>query len=241
MYYIIIDLEATIQKHPDAPLYLTEIGAIKLNIHGKVVNRFHSFIRPTDPKYIKDIHVNGKIFTKKEDMINASIVDVVMDRFKKWIHDKDYVLIFWSYSDLELLLSQYKTRRYDVTWIKNYCDLQKVFMDHINTTNQISLKKAIELTNLRFIGTRHNALDDAYNTTKILLWLIEQSAKITFDHNPYEKLSKPLYKKCSKCEQMLYHKKFTRYKGKLQARCNACKLKMKNERIMLEVLKVDSN
>jgi len=222
MHFIIVDLEATIQKYKDEPVYLTEIGAIKMNSSGELVGKFHSYIRPTNKRYVTNVKIDNKITTKKEDLEKASEIKIVMGRFKKWIHNKNYVLVFWSYSDLYLLIKQYSNRQFDISWLKNYCDLQMSFTNHFKEVQPISLNKAMNYVDHGFIGKNHNALNDAYNTAKILRFLFNKSAKVSFDHNPFEKLICPLYKECSKCNEVKYYKDFAKSKGKIKKVCWKC-------------------
>lgn len=135
MHFIVIDVEATLRRYRDEPVYLTEIGAIKINSTGKLVSKFHSYIKPTNKRYIKDVKINNKITTRKDDLKDAQEVKIVMGKFKKWIASGDYVLVFWSYSDLYLIMNQFINSQFDLSWLKNYCDLQENFTVFINETN----------------------------------------------------------------------------------------------------------
>ncbi|PJO43399.1 3'-5' exonuclease [Lysinibacillus xylanilyticus] len=233
MHFIVVDLEATIQRYKDEPVYLTEIGAIKMNSYGELVSRFHSYIKPSNKRYLADVKINNRVTTKKEDLKNAQDIKIVMGKFKKWIYDKDYILVFWSYSDLYLLMKQYINRQFDISWLKNYCDLQLSFTKYIGELQPISLNKAMNMVDHGFIGKNHNALNDAYNTAKILRFLFDKSAKVNFDHNPFERLICHLYKECSKCKKIQYYMDFTMSKGKIKNICSQCsaeKKQMKRER-----------
>ncbi len=222
MHYVVVDLEATVRKYKGQPIFITEIGAIKLNSNLKLVSKFHSFVKPTDKNYVADIVLDDKLLASKKDLKNSRNINIVIDRFKRWIYDEEYILIFWSYADLDILIGQYQNRKFDLSWLKNYCDLQSSFSDYIKSPNQVSLKKAIKYIKADFIGEHHNALNDAYNTAKILVYLLEKSAMIKFNLNPFERISSPLYKKCSLCKEVKHHTKFKRLKGKPQARCRVC-------------------
>ena len=234
MHFIVIDLEATVKRNRDEPVYLTEIGAIKINSSGNLVSKFHSYIKPTNNRYIKDVKIDNKITTRKADLKNAQEVKIVMGKFQKWISKGDYVLVFWSYSDLYLLMNQFLNRRFDLSWLKNYCDLQENFTAFINEKNPISLKRAIDYVDLGFVGEQHNALNDAYNTARILNFLFNKSAYIKFDQNPFDKLICHLYKICKKCNETKYYLKFSKnnndqYKN-ICLECASEKNKLKNER-----------
>ncbi|MFJ7982270.1 hypothetical protein ACIQ1D_18590 [Lysinibacillus xylanilyticus] len=81
-----------------------------MNSYGELVSRFHSYIKPSNKRYLADVKINNRVTTKKEDLKNAQDIKIVMGKFKKWIYDKDYILVFWSHSDLYLLMKQYINR-----------------------------------------------------------------------------------------------------------------------------------
>lgn len=241
MHFIVIDLEATVQRYKDEPVYLTEIGAIRINSSGELVGKFHAYIKPTYKKYVADVKINNRVTTKKDDLEKAQEIKIVMGKFKKWIHDNDYVLVFWSYSDLYLIMKQYINRQFDISWLKNYCDLQMSFTNYIGELQPISLNKAMNYVDRGFIGKNHNAYNDAYNTAKILRYLFDKSAKVKFDHNPFEKLICHLYKGCSKCKEIKYYKDFTMSKGKIKNICCHCTAEKKQLRRERKELRLSTN
>ena len=99
MTYIVFDLEATCEKDDrDFKREIIEIGAVRVNNNFEMADEFSAFIKPV-------INPKLTLFCSELTSINQSDVDgaetfpVVLDRFKKWIGTKDYILCSWGFYD----------------------------------------------------------------------------------------------------------------------------------------------
>lgn len=74
----------------------------------------------------------------------------------------------------------------DIDWIRNYNDLQFMYSElkAAGRKQRFGLAAAIEMEQLRFVGTQHRALDDAFNTAKLL--------RLVYPFTTFEK-NKPEY------------------------------------------------
>lgn len=198
MNYIIVDFEATKMNWRSKQSSIVEIGAIKLDSEMKITDTFYKFVKP---KFKRLLSNEFLINQNRSDIVNADSIHIVNDEFTKWIGRDEYILVFWSKSDLDILFNHYEIERFDFNkWLKNYCDLQENVRDYFNLDNNPSLSTAMNAFNRIYEGVNHYAIDDAWNTT-IIIQELSKLKEITYYSNPYEFKACKLYKECKICKE----------------------------------------
>lgn len=180
MNYIIFDLEFNqpfkINKitrqlecgyiNPKIPQEIIEIGAVKLNSIFEIIDTFRIYVKPTVYKYL---HPKIKKITKitPNELEYAFPFDKSVKYFQQWLKE-DYILCSWSMDDIIEIKRNCKYHNIDIDWIKNYIDIQHVYISEKGLSQQISLKKAALELKIEIENRMHKALDDSLYTAKVL-------------------------------------------------------------------------
>ncbi|WP_172200028.1 3'-5' exonuclease [Saccharibacillus qingshengii] len=173
MKYIVFDLEFTVlrtQKHLAETL---EIGAIELlaDQEGTLYmnDLFHSYVQPSR-SIISRLTTEFTGITQ-EQADAAPRFEEAIDAFKTWLGDGEYHLCAWSKEDKYQLTGECRRHGMDVSWIRNYNDLQLAYTElkepGSSSRQRRGLSKALEAENVSFLGSQHRAIDDAFNTAKL--------------------------------------------------------------------------
>lgn len=173
MNFIIYDLEATCCENNEFPreeMEIIEIGAIKINSDGNIVDTFDIFVKPmlhtTLTQFCKDLTT-----IKQTDVDNGKNFKEASDLFLKWISDdysQEYALISWGNFDKNQFIRDSQLSKLNSYWIKNCFNLKEKYSTEIlNAKKQFGLQKALKKEGLEFTGTCHRGIDDANNIAKI--------------------------------------------------------------------------
>ncbi|GEM_PF-6976927 len=178
MIRVFIDLEMNMvaQKNTELraklPHEIIEIGAVKIDEHFQVVDRFCSYVRP---RYNTKIHWSVAKLTgiKAETLRDADYLEQVLPRFVSWLGEGTVLMYAWSDSDHAQIERECG---YKQLWtpetrqaFSHWTDFQKVFTKSVGYRNAISLSKAVEYMGLGFDGIKHDALSDAENCARLLI------------------------------------------------------------------------
>ncbi|MBO0587463.1 3'-5' exonuclease [Sporosarcina sp. E16_8] len=238
MQYIVFDLEATMSRTTDMPQYIIEIGAAKVSdVEGelKIVDTFQSYVKPPQMDLL-DKRTLRFIGGTADQFINSPNMVEVVQRFRKWIGEEDYYLCSWSNSDLRLLVHHYAKERFDLSWVKNFNDIQRpICVDVFQENRQISLEEALTMSGIEQDGELHSACDDAVNTAKLLVKNIKDIVATTSD-DPFVQIICALYRNCFICGKTTRHNDLhLNEKGKKTNKCNACWERISEENLAKEL------
>ena len=155
-----------------------EIGAVCLAENYAQKSKFRCYVHPQYGKLRKHIIELTHI---TQDMVEGQPeYGEAFSRFIDWVGDDEDTKIYsWSMSDIKQLRNEcrYKLPDFDVKWLdKRWIDLQQAFDDRLGLHNSLALKYALGAINHDFEGSQHTALDDAVNTSAILV-LMQDDAK----------------------------------------------------------------
>jgi len=244
MMYVVVDLEATKKNWRSKQSSIVEIGAVKLDHKMEIMDTFYRFVKPKFKRLISNDFLMNQ---NRSDIANADDIHTVNNEFVEWIGNDEYVLVFWSKSDLNILFDHYEIERFDFNkWLKNYCDLQENFKNYFDLDSHPSITTAMNSFNRLYEGVNHCAIDDAWNTAMILQE-VSKLKEITYYNNPYEFKACKLYKKCKICNEIklinLMRKNnpwknkrkkggYTRIPSNI---CLACHYKIREEKVNLDL------
>ena len=175
MNFIIYDLEATCweHSHPGLIQETIEIGAIKIDRFGQIVDRFDRFIKP-------DLHPFLSPFCKRLTKIDQAVIDsaekfdrVVTD-FQDWIEIdlSDYRLCAWGKFDQTQLIEDCRLHKIEEDWLDHFINVRNQYA-RIKNGKLLGMQQALKKERFEFTGIAHRAIYDAENLSKIFLRYIE--------------------------------------------------------------------
>ena len=176
MNYIVIDLEFTptpntLRKKTKFTQEIIEIGAVKLNDNYEVIDTFDILIKPQYAAGVSPFVRNLTGITNN-DLQSAPSFKKAMYAFVEWIGYEPYRIYQWSDTDKKKLIaeSMYKCCYDEFSSLldKHFIDLQRIFQ-RISKLHKLSLERALNSLNIEINGELHSAVDDAYNTSQILM------------------------------------------------------------------------
>lgn len=172
MDYIILDLEWNQSTNGKAkekfPFEIIEIGAVKLDINGRKIDEFHSYIKP---QVYKELHF------KTQELLHINIKELkdkecfqkVIEEFFHWCGE-DYAFCTWGSMDLTEL--QHNLQYYRLLSLLpgpiRYYDVQKLFaLQFEGVKNPHTLEYAVDFLKIEKEEEFHSAIHDARYTALI--------------------------------------------------------------------------
>lgn len=153
---------------------IIEFGAVMLDDHMNVIERFRKFVKPqygTVSPFISDL--TG---ITSETLENQMYFPEVMAAFVHWIGDSDFQMASWSMNDYRQLSEEILDKcEEDYSYIFDaWRDIQKEYADRIGFDGVLSLKNAMSSIDENFEGKAHDALADAENTALLVALLADK-------------------------------------------------------------------
>ncbi len=178
--YIVLDLEATCYDREDQTKpkgfvnEIIEIGAVKCNEAGEVLNQFQCFIKPTKFPIISKF-CNELTTITQADVDNAKDFKWNIKEFWNWVYknievDEDVIFVSWGHYDRKQLRQDSKINGLNDDWIteENHISLKHKHAEWNKLKPKgIGLGGACKMEKIVFEGTAHRGIDDAINIAKI--------------------------------------------------------------------------
>ncbi len=174
MNYIIVDLEwnqsplGKANEKGKLPFEIIEIGAVKMNQDGTILDEFHSYIKP---KVYLELHY------KTQELLNIDIKDLenekqfpeVITRFFAWCGTE---FAFGTWGSMDLTELQRNLQYYHMLDLLpgpiEYYDVQKLFaLQFEGVKNPHTLEYAVDFLGLQKEEVFHSAIHDARYTALI--------------------------------------------------------------------------
>ena len=146
---------------------IIQIGAVRLDEKGKIKDTFDVRIHPQ--KYTVLSHMVKKVtgFTQRELRQGIGLNEAI-DKFKSWC-GRDFILFTWGPNDLPMLKDNLKFFSLDYSWLPPCYNAQCIFNQETgNKGRQFSIDFALEFLKIESKIDRHDALNDAWYTAKIM-------------------------------------------------------------------------
>ena len=180
MNYIILDLEATCWN-PESFQYsqeIIEIGACRINSFMEMKKTFSRIVRPV---FQPNLSLYCKQLTgiSQEDVDKSKSFDIVLDQFIDWCDDSNngITMYTWGVKDYQLLMADCKAHNIEMDWMHEHVDLKSQFARIKGLPKPIGLDKALLSEGYDFEGSRHRALPDAINLSKLFVKYFEEWEK----------------------------------------------------------------
>lgn len=192
MNYIIFDLEWNQSprgkdgENPRLPFEIINIGAIKADEQGNIIDEFSAVIRPKIYRELNHITKDLTGFTMGE-LNKGKKFTSACDDFIRWCGE-DYVFCSWGSLDLFELQRNMAFYKYPLPKAPVYFyDLQKIYsIIYDNGKNCISLENAVDAMNIPVTTSFHKALDDAYYTAMVFQKLDKDILKKYYSVDYYQ-------------------------------------------------------
>lgn len=177
--YITLDLEATCEdrkllkeQNREFKNEIIEIGAVKINEQGEIVDSFSQFVKPILKPVLTDY---CKELTKitQTDIDEAEGFSIVLKAFQEWMGE-DYQLCSWGFYDKKQLRLDCERHDLDSLWLRPHISLKHQYQEIRHLTRGVGVRKALAKEGFQFDGTPHRGIDDARNIAKIFLKLKDQ-------------------------------------------------------------------
>ena len=270
MAFVIIDLEfnnlSSIHKYipnvyKDIPNLkeldlvneIIEIGAVKLDIHMQPMEELRVYIKPSvipviNPKIIEITKIDVRELDKGVSFVEG------IEMLKNMVGEDD-IICSWAKDDIaEIIRNSNHHHYHNLTWIKNYLDIQEYATKILGHKKSLSLKNALNYLKIKVNEEKlHDALNDAvytahvfkniYNSRAVKNYIIKDIFnmpalevksldKIQINYSKIEEV-------CPKCKRKLdinYPFKVMGWRFVSLGTCSKCKNRVVNELIIKKSL-----
>ena len=154
--------------HPECPQEIIEIGAVKLNDSGEILDTFQMMVKPTlYHKMHPKIRQKTKI-TMEQLELGLPFTEAV-EVFRDWIDADEPVMGSWGRDDHQEFLRNCKFHGLETQWFHKHLDIQQLCMTYFASPKgqQVGLKKAVEHFGIHLTNSFHKALHDAIYTAHV--------------------------------------------------------------------------
>lgn len=184
MNYIVLDLEwnqgaSQDEKDERLPFEIIEIGAVKVNAAGEIIDQFCELIKPSI--YHEMHHITEKlIHIQMEDLIEGrSFIEVCQD-FMNWCGE-DYTFCTWG--TLDLVELQRNMEYYEFPPLSDrplpYLDIQKLFaLTYEDKKTRRNLEYATDFLGILKSDPFHRAISDAFYTAKVFTHILAKNPEV---------------------------------------------------------------
>ena len=187
MKHVVIDLEMNTVNDKKArrkcKMETIEIGAVMLDENLQEISSFRTYVKPEfnteiAPEIIALTGINDSM------VVNAPLFNEALRMFTNWcLGTGDEVTVYaWSSNDYMQIKKELKFKEYEVSdderiiLCNEWEDFQREFDVNLGFERQLSLRTALEMAGISFVGREHDALDDARNTAELFQVILRTSS-----------------------------------------------------------------
>ena len=215
MNFIIMDLEwnnTYARKTKSFINEVIEIGAVKLDEHLNIIDKFSCVIRSQIGKKLRG-SVKQLTNITNDDIRSGELFTKVFSKFRYWV-DRDSVILTWGDGDIRVLIDNFRYLNGidTIPFLSRYADLQAYIQTVLNApkSHQIGLSAAAEVLGIDETSySLHRALDDSllsaecfkktYDRNKFSAYIKECDsnfyARLAFKPHPISNINSPLIDK----------------------------------------------
>eukprot|EP00250_Pteridium_aquilinum_P009720 c18885_g1_i1 orf=115-1539(-) len=186
-YVVVIDFEATCDKNMEKlkPQEIIEFPAVLVDCRRLTVGDcFQTYVRPVHHPILTTFctHLTG---IQQEQVDKGIPLAEAIYWHDKWlerngIKNKNFAVLIWSDWDCKIMLeSECKLKGLDKPhYFNRWINLKVLFQGAFNG-RKCNLRKAVEVSGLKWTGRAHCGLDDAMNTARLALELMRRGTILT--------------------------------------------------------------
>lgn len=164
---------------------IIQIGAVKLDENGKICDKFEIKIAPRQYTVLQYM-VKKVTGLTQNDLKHGKKLSEAINVFRTWC-GSDFIFLTWGPNDIPMLKDNLRFFGLSTGWLPRCFNAQCFFNQQTeNKGRQYSIDYAMEYFSIEADRERHDALNDAYYTGKILEKLdIEKGIREYDDHSLY--------------------------------------------------------
>lgn len=176
--YVVVDVEmCKVQKSYRWKNYryaseIIQIGAVMMNEEYEMIGEFSTYVCP---KYGKiDYFIRNLTGITEKDVRTAPSLEDALRSLLLWMGKKDVTFFSWSETDYYQIRGEILSKGLDEEEMSLFLDKDR-WVDYQKTVNErfelgraLSLRDALELSELDQEGRLHDGLVDAYNTARMI-------------------------------------------------------------------------
>jgi inhibitor of KinA sporulation pathway (predicted exonuclease) len=112
----------------------------------------------------------------QEQVSKARTFGHVFPLFEDWFYAREspHLLCTWGGKDMEMISAECARHDLDHLFLPDCINLKTQYARMHRLPKEVGLMKALEYSDIEFEGSHHRALDDAFNTTKLFLQLLDR-------------------------------------------------------------------
>lgn len=168
-HMIVLDLEWN-RGYDKKPLNeILQIGAVRIErLGGPVLDTFNAYIKPA---VHKKFDLGAKVLPELQASLSSNLsFAAAMEQLRAWCGGET-IFACWGWGDLDILAENCKYWGLSPLEAEKTYDFQRAFSDRLQTSQQLSLWRAVEYCRIPDVFTFHNALNDALYTSILGQWL----------------------------------------------------------------------
>ena len=172
---VIVDLESTCWEGYDAPPgqenEIIEIGICLLDPHAGTIEEPRGILVKPTRSVISPFCT--QLTTITPELVEREGIDFeeAVGLVERIYGSRGRLWASWGAYDRSMFFNQCKRRDVRYPFSKYHANLKRVFADHHG--ERMGMARALEVTGLGLEGTPHRGGDDAYNTARLLLYLVQ--------------------------------------------------------------------
>src|SRR5690554_2558688 len=173
---VIVDLEATCwpaseREQTVEEMEVIEIGAVKVDHNGQLLDEFTTFVHPQENPRLSDF-CQTLTGIGQADVDAAPNYPEAISIFDDWLGDLDgWAWASWGRYDLRQLLSEKARHGVEPSlFALPYINLKRPWRKSTRSKKQ-GLRAALAFHDLKFVGNPHRGLDDAKNIANLLPYI----------------------------------------------------------------------
>jgi len=178
MNYIVFDLEfnqniSSLQdfdkKGLQYPFEIIQIGAVKLDLEFNVIDSFNRYVRPSIYSSILPFITELTGITTEQLLAEKSFPEIYKE-FVEFIDDPNSIFCIWGMSDIKELYKNVEYHGLNLKFLpRMFINLQPYVSLHMKFSQKklMRLQHVVEMLEIPILNEFHNALNDAYYTSRL--------------------------------------------------------------------------
>lgn len=178
-YFLTIDVESTCWKDNDPPegetSEIIEIGLSEIDRRTDKIYSTKSILVKPQFSTVSDFCTKLTGHTQ-ESLKNEILYPDAADILKRHFYIKNRSWGSWGFYDSKMFRKMSQLCKCeDISAYTKHTNIKMLFAKEMGLRNPVSVEKALIYLGWNFEGTPHRGADDAYNISRILLYLIERN------------------------------------------------------------------